>query len=664
MKTLAPIMIVLLGASGLSAADQRPEVIVELGAAEIHEGQSVLYQVTLRNIENPSPPELRGFDDFQVALLGEQPIDSRMVRIVNGRRTEIVRRGRQYTYKLTPLRTGWLKVPAPMAKADGKLLTGKQQTLHVTPAEKQDVVLMEISAKPDSVYPTQPFTVTLSIWVKDLPKPYSDYDPLGLQRKPALQIPWAAQEGVPKGLEPKQSGQRWRESLRSSSGAGFSVNGLAQRDVMSLFDDDFFNNAFGRGFPFGGDSAFQRGPKLLIFEPRPRRVVRSDENMNDTNYWQYDFKREFVAKHFGQYKFGPVALEGQFVTGATKADAKLIDIYALARPVTVTVKNVPVQNRPDSYIGAIGQFQPPRGSFRAKLHPKKASVGDPMTLTLTLSGKGSLENASPPDLKRVREISEQFKVYEPTEEGQGNQREFIYSLRPRKQGIKEFPPVPIAYFDPDAEKYVPLKTRAIPIEVTEAARQASHRTGAAGRGHAAGGDVQLRQEGIYANVTDTSTVRDQSIRPGRWLVGLVSLAGLYAAMVVVVTQVRRLGGDVALRRRHGALPKARRRLRDALAKLKTGRARDGADGVRAAMVGLVADLADLPGAGLTPRDVEKQLRALGVEDDLVRRLHAVLDTCEAARYGASEAAVGGLGRDAEKLLKPLSKSLKAKKRFR
>ncbi len=50
------------------AAAAEPEIIVELSAKEGYQGQSVLYRITLNNVENASAPELAGFDDFDVAL--------------------------------------------------------------------------------------------------------------------------------------------------------------------------------------------------------------------------------------------------------------------------------------------------------------------------------------------------------------------------------------------------------------------------------------------------------------------------------------------------------------------------------------------------------------------------------------------------------------------
>ena len=61
-----------------SAADA-PELIVELERPTIYEGESVMYRVTLNNVENPREPDLKALAaDFQVVPAGQQSLDSRI----------------------------------------------------------------------------------------------------------------------------------------------------------------------------------------------------------------------------------------------------------------------------------------------------------------------------------------------------------------------------------------------------------------------------------------------------------------------------------------------------------------------------------------------------------------------------------------------------------
>ncbi len=634
MRTIfVPIIIVLLSAAAIQAAEHKPELIVEIGAEQVYEGQSVLYRVTLNHVEDPSPPELPGFDDFEVAPLGNRSLNSVQTTIINGRITKIERRGMQYDYRLTPRRAGLLVIPQPVAKVNGKIIKGRSVVLKVVAPEEQNVVFMQIAAEPNPVYPTQPFAITLQIDIKELPKPYADREPVRVQSTPpTLQIPWADDDWLPDGIEPNRNLQRWLGPLENRRGVGFNVNNLGQQDIFSLFD---------------------RRPS--VFCPRPTRITRPDKNGDQHGYWRYKFTRKFVPKRIGRYEFGPVALKGTFATELDgRGELQGEQIYAVAQPIEFTVKDVPEEGRPESYIGAIGRFQ-----LSGELSPKKAKVGDPMTLTLTLVGEGTLDDAYPPDLSLCCDIADRFKVYEATEEGGGDTRKFTYSLRPLMEGIEEFPSVPVAYFDVNSGKYVTLHTKAKRIEVAKAERLSDNQIVASRGGHSNNGrQIEVRREGIFVSATDLSELRDESVRPIRWLVGLGCMVVSYAVLAVVITLVRRRRGDLSGRRRRTAASRARRRLHNATVELKAGRTRDGVDHVRAAITGLVADMADLPQAGLTPRDVERRLRVSGVDVDLTDRIRTVLEACDAAKYGASDATVSELAEEAGVLLKPLLKKLK------
>ncbi len=119
--------------------------------------------------------------------------------------------------------------------------------------------------------------------------------------------------------------------------------------------------------------------------------------------------------------FGPVTLKGTFAAGVDPVKGAIgKDIYAVAKALLVNIKDVPEEGRPENYIGAIGRFQ-----FDADLAPRKAKTGDPMTLTLTLSGQGTLDSITAPDLSNIPQIADNFKIYEATEQTKGN-RAAIY----------------------------------------------------------------------------------------------------------------------------------------------------------------------------------------------------------------------------------------------
>jgi hypothetical protein len=623
-----------MGSAGVCwAAGNKAEIIVEMDRKRIYEGESVVYRVTLNNVDKPAPPELSGFDDFVVTLIGEQNINFDQTIINNGRISTISRHGRQYTYRLSPKRSGDLVIPAPTAEIDGVVLRGKPMRLVVTAPEDQDIVRMEITAEPESVYPLQPFTVVLSIAVKDLPEPYADENPLGVQTSPPeLQIPWADDRRMPDGLQPKTDWRRWLSAMQSVRGTGFAINDIVQDSVFSFFEE-----------------------RRLAFMPQWQRIRRPDKSGEMAGYWQFQFKRTFVAKRVDQYSFGPVTLKGIFASGMSAAgSAQSADIYAVAKPLTVKIKDVPEEGRPDNFIGAIGRFK-----FDADLAPRKARTGDPMTLTLSFSGEGTLDSITAPGLSRVPQVAKNFKIYEATEQSKGDRKQFTYSLRPLESGIKEFPALAFSYFDVQSEKYVTLSSRPIPIEIEKADALAGRDIVASSNGPAPRRkDLEMRKEGIFANNTDLGQLGDQSIRPERWLAALGALVGSYAVLAFAVVHARRISGDTVRRRRRSAPSKARRLAAQAVKDLAAGRTREGADRLESAFVELVADWCDMPAAGMTPAEAYRQMQALGVDGEVLQRVRRFLDDCEGLHYGASAQAGQSLRHEAKAVVEAVIRALR------
>jgi hypothetical protein len=638
MKRFAITILALALARSLCAADE-PEVIVQLAHDRIYEGESVLYRVTLNHVEDPSPPKLEGFDDFEIQSRGEQSLDSHHVTIINGRRTEVTRRGRAYDFLLTPRRAGELTVPAPIAVVNGVTLRGEALKLRVIAPQDQDLAILEARCDRTVVYPTQTVTVTLTIAVKGLSEPFADEDPVAvLPRSPSLSIPWADDNSLPPGVQPSEPLERWIGKYLDRRGAGFNINRfrVPSASPFSIFDDA----------PSG-------------FLPPSKRVQRPDTSGKMTEYREYTLERSLVPMQIGECAFGRASLKGAFAARVTSTGrADLEDVYVITETVAVTVRDAPLEGRPDSYCGAIGHFD-----WSGRLAPTEAKTGDPMTLTLILRGRGTLDAVQSPQLADMPEIAGAYKVYEVTEESGKGERRFIYGLRPLRAGSDAFPAVPISYFDVDKEQYVTLATDEIPVRIAKAEHipvgdiAVSDRTSASRNA-----EIEIQEGGIFANDSALNSLQDDSVDPIRWFAGLGSLAGFYLIIVLVNQKVRRVTGDPDLVRRRAAATRARRRFRDADAEDRSPA--DRADLQQAAIFGLVADAAGIPEAGLTSDDARVKLEHLGIDEQLSNRLSRWCEACDAARYGASTDAALELHREAETLLEHMIGSLKSKKLVR
>jgi hypothetical protein len=353
-------------------------------------------------------------------------------------------------------------------------------------------------------------------------------------------------------------------------------------------------------------------------------------------------------------------LQGTFATHVD-AEERLLgrEIYAASKPLAIAVQDVPKDGRPDCYAGAIGHFQ-----IAADLTPRRSKVGDPLTFTLTLRGSGSLAGAKAPELSKLPAIAARFKVYEATQKNEADAVRFVYSLRPLAEGDEPFPAVPVAYFDVDRGRYETLQSPPLALRVAKAEQLSGDQIVAAPRAASpVGKDLEARREGIFANISDVAVARDQSVEPGRWLIGLAGCLTAYLVIVAGTVWVRRRTQDKSALRRRAAAPRARQRLREAASQWQAQQIRAAADHIQDALAGLVADVADLHDAGLTPKDVLERLQQWGVPDDLVGRVRRLLDACDAARYGGA-APSNGLAVEAGQVLEAVIEALRAQKRFR
>jgi len=127
---------------------------------------------------------------------------------------------------------------------------------------------------------------------------------------------------------------------------------------------------------------------------------------------------------------------------------------------------LPAENQPDSFRDAIGKF-----SVSAALSSRELQTGEPITLTLSVSGSGNFERISPPILPDW----EFWRIYPPKVEflpddevGLSGTKTFEYILIPQDPSITEVPEISYASFNPETGSYETTVIEAEPVTVKPA----------------------------------------------------------------------------------------------------------------------------------------------------------------------------------------------------
>ena len=133
-----------------------------------------------------------------------------------------------------------------------------------------------------------------------------------------------------------------------------------------------------------------------------------------------------------------------------------------AEPVELDVKPLPVTDRPEDFSGAVGKYQ-----MTVEANPKKVKVGDPVTLKMRITGTGNFDRVNAPSLTAPAG----WHPYEPSGDFKPNDDLSSSGVKTFEMAVvpevtkTQMPQVQFSYFDPDAGKYVTLKSNPAPLAV-------------------------------------------------------------------------------------------------------------------------------------------------------------------------------------------------------
>ena len=240
-------------------------------------------------------------------------------------------------------------------------------------------------------------------------------------------------------------------------------------------------------------------------------------------------------------------------------------------PIQVRVKPLPEDNRPDTFTGAIGDFN-------MSVAPDTESVrqGEPVTLGVEVSGTGNFGRMRAPALP----AADGWRAYDPEADfapddalGLSGVKRFDYVFIPEKSGTLKLPEVAFAFFDPEVEKYVELSSPPITVDVAAKPNAGGKAPSAAPpeSADAPAGSAETGTDEWFAPERTSGNPRVPGApwyrRPLFYAANLVAVAAVVASAVMLRRRRRmREDADYALARRAAAeLKKTRAALRRARA---------------------------------------------------------------------------------------------------
>jgi len=500
---------------------------------------------------------------------------------VNG---QVVRSDVTHHYEVNARAPGRYTLPAFKININGKEYTTERPTLNVTASPiTGPLFLTEVFCARDKAYVGQPILITLQLVVQKYQK--ADFR-----------------------LTAEQMWTLWRQYGAAESSLGV----FAQADYN---------------------------------RPTVAEEQRTDEQGNPYDYYVFRVDLTVAPTQSGPFDFGqieiaynyPVAFQRDiFGTVSMNRAKRLRETPTLPE---LEILPIPNQGRPADYNGAVGRY---RISTTAK--PASVPVGDPITLTLSIRGNGSLEALSAPRLDRVEALTRDFEVPGDSLAGSvmGAEKVFTQTIRAKREDVKEIPAIPFSFFDPDSGRFSTATSAPIAIKVRPADRAATIALPPT-RNPAATPLAEL-SDGLEANEDDPARVlADQraEIGPLSWTL-LAGMPVIYAIVSLVQARSARFRGDVALRRRSGAAAKARKMLQ-----------RSDPQAARTAVLGYIADCCNAPEGGMTRSDAMRLLGERNMPGPLIQTVDGFLAQVEQVSYGGGSSGGQELAKSAANVIDAL-----------
>lgn len=562
----------------------------------IYIGESFILQVKINGTSEALEPDLSAIASSDIRRLDSREYSNYSITIINGKLTRQGEAGRVVSYEITPHQAGLFRAGPISLDVAGKQLTEVGSTVDVVDVTEQDEVRVILEASQKTVLAEEPFEICLRVQIQTLPGRFQEAEPLLPRNPPLLQAPFLNPAKI-EGLKgPEISSLLEQYLARSSEQPGFFIN-----DYTSRTDPFGFSGFF---------DMFRQSNRARF--ALPRRLTESDGK----SYFEYHICLEYIPEQEGDYVFGPVTLKGN-IPVAVSDDGRAVvkEVFAVGRSVTVRVIPPPAAGRPPSFTGALGSNM----QAAAVLDRLECNDGDPVSLTITITGQVRFESMLPPKLETQTNLTESFVVYDQTVQtfaDSAEKRRFVYTIRPRHAGVLEVPSLEIPYFDTAKREYVIQKTEPVSLLVRPREEVTAEQVvGASNAGNnltAPVDDTALTPAMPWLAVSETDSLNAAA----KWW--LLALAGpvLYGLLLLGEYIQVRYKRYLIIRRRKSAWSKARRHLRLLLKAGEPSKTRSLCSVIRK----FLATRFELASASMTPADMRKALARVTADHVLINDL--------------------------------------------
>jgi len=596
-KTIAFLYLLVFPFMGLFAQTFRADV----NNSKVSLNESFQIDFTLEGATgNISPPDFKNF------TLASGPSSSSNIQMMNGSVSQSI----TYSYILTPQKKGKFTIDGAVAVVNGRKIKSNSVTIEVVDAQQNnnkqqrsnqnqnvnpnnspntastanigDNLFVRISVNKSNPYQGEQIIATAKIYYR------VTIADLQISKTPKLTGFWLQDVKLP------QSPQVTKET----------VNGK-QYNVATIYKVLLFPQNQGE----------------LVIDPLDlETVVRLQVKQNSKSPFDNFFNDPF----FGGNPFGYQDVKQKIKSNSVK----------------INVKPYP-SNPPADFDNLTGVY-----TMDVTTDKTKTKTNEPITLRISVKGKGNLKLVSPFTLNLPSDI----ETYEPkvdekisnTGDVLTGSKTFEYLLIPRREGTYKIPPVTLCFFDPEKSKFITLTSKELDISVAKGSAQYSP-PGPTGTDQNAvefkGKDIIF----IHLNNVVFHPIGYYFITRPLFAILILLPFILFIIMILLRKKLNEIMNNTDLLKMKKARSMAYKRLKTARIHLKSNNSQEFYTAISGALNGYISDKLNIELAELNKENIKSELLKRDVNESTINNLIETLDNCDFIRYAPSQDAMNMSG---------------------
>ena len=548
---------------------------------DIYVGESFTYHIIIDGENQPGQVDLAPLAKYNPRSAGNRDVSQTSIKIVNGKTTRNVVKRYVMSYSLTSTQTGRIELSPVKVTVASKTYHTNPVSVNILKPGTTDQLALEVTLSEQKCYVGQPVLMTVKFYFS------ADV------RDPQFNIP------------------------------------VFQSNAFYFENPDIVDQP-AKEYDLGA------GTTVLVSQ---HQVVYKGKQSN-----LLILRKILIPKISGQIQIKPASVSTDVAVGRAQSRDSFFDGFFGSRKqykrfmvssqsLRLAVLPLPEQGKPGGFYGLVGRF-----TIEASAKPvTDVYMGDPITLTIKIGGSKYLKSVQWPALEQVSELAANFKM--PSQKASptivNGSKVFTQTIRPDNNHANVIPSIPLAYFDPETNRYSVAKTKPIKLDLKPSRRLTA--ADIEGKDFAPiNKEVEAIKKGLSANYESPDVLENMSFSPAGALIS-PGYAPLWAAPlgILILSSVAKLltstsPEKVAAKRRRQACSKTVNQLKKITSTDTTQRN----ELIVSIMKRYIGDRYDKMAGSLTPDDCYDTIITATKETEDADKFRRTIAECEASRYAS------------------------------